>query len=156
MGTEINELAHALEASYQRALATLDGIDPEQVIYEESGWRVKDIVAHVATWDAETLRSVYAYRRGSEYSIENFVDNDDFNAFAAHVRMDEPMERILTDWDATAKWLQLIVRSLTPDDLASEMTHPSGKRDTLGRLLNEIHEHRDHHTNDIRAALTVG
>ena len=150
-----SELIRALEDSYQQALATLEGIDPEQVIYEESGWRVKDIAAHIATWDAETLRSVYAYRRGSEYSIENFGGTDDFNAFVAHVRMDEPMERIMADWDATAKWLHLIVHSLTPDDLAAEMTHPSGKRGTLGALLQEIHEHRDEHTDDIRAALKI-
>lgn len=150
------ELIHRLEDSYQQALATLKDVDPEQVIYEESGWRVKDIVAHVATWDAETLRSVYAYRRGSEYSIENFVGTDDFNAFAAHIRVDEPMERILADWDATAKWMHLIAHSLTPADLAAEMTHPSGKRGTLGSLLREIYEHRNEHMDDIRAALKIG
>ncbi len=148
-------LLRELEESYRRARATLGSADPEQVIYEESGWRVKDIAAHVATWDAEALRSIYAHRRGSEYSIPNFVDKDDFNAFAAHVRMDEPMERIMADWDATVQWLNLLTRSMTPDDLAAEMTHPSGKRGRVGELLAELAEHRETHMDDIRAAMKV-
>jgi hypothetical protein len=150
------DLIRDLEDSYQRALVTLELVDPEQVIYEESGWRVKDIVAHVATWDAESLRSIYAHRRGSAYSIPNFGRIDDFNAYAAHARMDEPMARIMADWDATAKWLHLIARALTAEDLTAEMTHPSGSRGQVGVLLQEVCEHRQMHLDDIRAALTTG
>lgn len=150
-----DELLRHLEDVYRRALATLERVDPEQVVYEESGWRVKDIIAHVATWDAETLRSIYAHRRATEYSIPNYVDADDFNAFVAHVRMDEPMERIMTDWDATAKWLHILVRTLTPDDLAAEMTYPSGKRGQVGALIQEIYEHQEAHLDDIRASLAL-
>lgn len=149
------ELKRHLDDTYQGALITLGHVNPEQVIYEETGWRVKDIVAHIATWDAETLRSLYAHRRGSSYSIPNFVDTDDFNAFAAHARMDEPMERILADWDATVKWMNILVGTLTPDDLAAEMTYPSGRHGQVGALLQEIYEHRETHLNHIRTALKL-
>ncbi len=150
------ELLRHLEDTYQRALATLEDADPEQVIYEETGWRVKDIVAHVATWDAETLRALYAYRRGGEYAIENYIDADDFNTFAARVRYPEPMAQIRADWDATVKWLHILASTLTPDDLAAEMTYPSGKRGQVGALLEEIYEHQEAHLNDIREALKIG
>lgn len=149
------DLLRDLEDVYQRTLVALEHADPELVIYEESGWRVKDIIAHVATWDAEALRSIYAYRRGSDYSIPNFGGFDDFNAFAAQVRMDEPMAHILADWEGTVKWLHLLVRSSTPDDLTTEMTYPSGRHGQLGVLLQEIHDHRETHLDDIRAALKL-
>jgi hypothetical protein len=150
------ELLQHLKDTYQRALATLEGADPERVIYEESGWRVKDIVAHVATWDTETVRSLLAFRRGSSYSIPNYAGVDDFNAYAAHVRMDEPTEQIFADWDATVKWLHILVGAMTPEELDAEMTYPSGRRGNVGALIQEIYEHQDMHLNDIRAALGSG
>ena len=151
---EKSELLRHLKETYQRALETLQTADPEQVIYEESGWRVKDIIAHVATWDTETLHSLHAFRRGGEYHIADYTNADDFNAYAAHVRMDEPTEQIYAGWDATVKWLQIIVGALTPEELSAEMTYPSGKRGQVAVLIQEIYEHQDEHLNHIRTALS--
>ncbi len=148
------ELLRRLDETYQQSLATLANADPQQVVYEEYGWRVKDIVAHVATWDAEALRSLHAYRRNTEYSIPNFTDTDDFNAYAASARMDEPFEQILADWDATIKWLRIQLNAMTPEALADTMTHPSGQRGTVGGLLQELAEHQAGHLDDIRAAMS--
>jgi hypothetical protein len=147
------ELLRRLNETYQQSLDTLASADPTQVVYEEYGWRVKDIVAHVATWDGESLRSLHAFRRNVEYSIPNFTDVDDFNGYAATARMDEPFEQILEDWDATIKWMRIIINAMTPENLADEMTHPSGKRGGVGELIAEIIEHQAGHMNDIRAAL---
>ena len=147
------ELLRALNDSHQQMLETLRGTDPEQVIYETSGWRVKDILAHVATWDAEVLRSFLAFRRGGAYSIPNFEGTDDFNAFAASSRMDEPIEQIRADWEATYSWLKLIFSAMSDDDFSAEMTHPSGKRGTARGLAQEIAEHTAEHAEHIRSGL---
>lgn len=149
------ELLRAWDSVYQAALATLESADPEQIIYEESGWRVKDIVAHVATWDAEGLRSLHAFRRGGEYRIPNYVGADDFNGFAASIRMDEPMAQILADWDATRKWFRLIVSAMSEEDLSAEMTHPSGMRETARQLALDLLEHEEEHLGHIRQALSL-
>jgi hypothetical protein len=147
------EILRRLDETYSQSLATLANADPQQVVYEETGWRVKDIVAHVATWDAETLRSLHAYRRNTVYSIPNYAGVDDFNAYAATARMDEPVEQIYADWDATIKWIRIIINAVTPDDLAAEMTYPSGRRGIVGSLLQEVYEHQAMHFDDIRAAM---
>jgi hypothetical protein len=149
------ELLRQLDANHAESLALLADIDPEAVIYEETGWRVKDIVAHVATWDAETLRSFHALRRGSEYSIPDFVDTDDYNAFVAHVRMDEPMERILADWESTRQWMKIIFNAMREDEFDAEMTHPSGRRGTARALAGDIVDHELEHMGHIRTALGV-
>ncbi len=130
-------------------------LDPQQVIYEESGWRVKDILAHLATWDAETLRSLHTFRRGSAYAIPSYVNADDFNAFAATIRMDESVEQIFSDWDATRRWLRIIISALTPDELAAEMTYPSGKHGQVEALLIGIFDHQTEHLGDIHNSLTA-
>jgi len=147
------------KAEIQRALdlapvhAEFDDIDPALVVYEESGWRVKDILAHLATWDAETLRALHAHRRGGAYSIPGYTDADDFNAYAASMRMDEPLALIYDGWEATRRWLRVIVGALTPDDLSAEMTYPSGRRGTVGALIEEIFSHQAEHLDHIRTVL---
>lgn len=147
------ELLRLLDANHAESLALLATLDPETVIYEESGWRVKDIVSHLATWDAETLRSFHALRRGSAYSIPDYVDADDYNAFVAHVRMDEPMERILADWESTRQWMKIIFNAMREDEFDTEMTYPSGRQGTARALAGEVVDHEVEHMGHIRAAL---
>ena len=147
------ELLRALDETHRRTLEILRAADPDQVVYEESGWRVKDIAAHVVTWETETLRSFHAFRRGGAYSIPNFVSDDDFNGFAAASRMDEPMPQIMEDWEATRSWLKMILNAMSEDDFSAEMTYPSGRRGSARVLVQEIVEHEAEHAQHIRAAL---
>lgn len=148
-------LIQALQDSYTQARAVFEAADPDRVIYEESGWRVKDIAAHVATWEAETLRSLHAFRRGGEYQIANYENADDFNAFVAHVRMDEPMAQILADWDATRKWIIMLVRAMSDDDLAATMRYPAGDTGRVDQLVREVSSHPLEHAADVRAAIDM-
>lgn len=147
------ELLRLLDGTHQQMLDCLRQVDPEAVIYDESGWRVKDIVAHVATWDAETLRSFHEWRRGSSYTIPNYAGADDFNAFAAHVRMDEPFASILVEWEATRSWLKIILNAMSEADFDAEMTYPAGETGTARVLVGEIAEHEALHLEHIRSRL---
>lgn len=146
------ELLRQLEDTHREMLEMLRGIDPEMLVYEETGWRVKDIVGHVATWDNETLHSIHEHRRGGEYSIPDYDDAEMFNTFAARARYNEPFDQILSGWEATRNWLRIQIRALTPEELAAEMTYPSGQHGTVGDLLREIAEHEAEHMAEIREA----
>ncbi|MBI1258730.1 MAG: ClbS/DfsB family four-helix bundle protein [Chloroflexi bacterium] len=146
------ELLRQLDQTHQAMLDLLKTVDPEQVVYEETGWRVKDLVAHVATWDAETLRSFHALRRNTSYTIPNFTDVDDFNAYAATARMDESMERIMSDWEATRSWMKIIFNAMGDEDFSAEMTYPSGRQGNARDLVEEIIDHEREHMEEIRAA----
>ena len=61
---------------------TVEGIDPELRVHAESGWRIRDIIGHIATWDREFVKSLSAFQEGTEYSIPD-LDEDVFNQQAA-------------------------------------------------------------------------
>lgn len=145
------EISRQLDLAPMRAL--IADADPEQVVYEESGWRVKDIIAHVATWETEMLRSLNAFRRGGSYVIPNFVDDDDYNAYVALVRMDEPIEQIFDGWEATQRWLVIVVAALTPEDFDAEMTYPWGRQGSVAGLFKDLFDHRVLHAGDLERAL---
>jgi hypothetical protein len=150
-----SELLRALDETHDRTLEILRDADPLQVVYEESGWRVKDVVAHIVTWETESLRSFHAFRRGGAYSIRNFIDEDDFNGFAAASRMEEPMPQIMEDWSATRSWLKMILNAMSEDELSTEMTHPSGSIGTARALAQDVAEHEAEHAGHLRAAIGV-
>ena len=49
--------------------STLEGIDPELRVHTDTGWQIRDIIGHIATWDREAAKSIRAFQAGTEYSI---------------------------------------------------------------------------------------
>ena len=58
-----------LTESHSAARATIEGFDPEWRVYTDPGWRIRDIIGHIATWDRQVSKSLQAFRTGKEYSI---------------------------------------------------------------------------------------
>jgi len=85
------------------------------VIYDESGWRVKDIVAHVATWDAETLRSFHALRRAAVTAspITSTRTITMLSSPRAHGRADGAHSSRL---GSHAQWMKIIFNAMSEGD----------------------------------------
>lgn len=147
------ELLNQIAATHLDAIRELEAVDPLRVVYEESGWRVKDVVGHVVTWESEYLRSLHAFKRGGEYAINGWRGDDDFNGYAATRRMDEPMANFFTEWRSLRNWLGILVRPMTDEQLDTELLFPDHERATARQLLIDILEHQAEHMEDIRAAL---
>lgn len=151
---EKKALLKRLDTTLDEAQTALKKIDPLQIIYEETQWRVKDIVAHVATWEMEMARGIYTYRRGGEYLLPGAedrytFDEDDFNANAAHVRYDDTMPHIHSDWSTARSWLKVLVGAMTPEELEVRFKFPWGVKGTTVELLQELLSHHDEHMREI-------
>lgn len=59
------QLIKQLDDSRASTVEALNDVDPQQVVYTEAGWRVKDIIAHLTAWEAEVVLSIQAYNRGA-------------------------------------------------------------------------------------------
>jgi hypothetical protein len=149
-GARLNRL---MKDTYTHALQTLNLIDPRTVIYQDSGWRVKDLIAHLVAWDEPTLECFIAYTGGRESSIPGYAGVEAFNQAQYQQRKDDSMEAILYTWDNLVYRLRAIVSSLTDAQLDGEMMFPSGNREPAKQLGQEIPEHWDLHLNDIRGWL---
>lgn len=148
------QLRQGMEAARSEFLNEIAGLYPERIVYEESGWRVKDIVAHVVTWETEMLRSLHAYRRGGAYQIENYELND-FNGFAASSKMFDPIEQTLSEWDTIRSWIGIHFNALPPEALDEQMMMPWGERETVRNLFESIREHVEEHLIDIRTQVSA-
>jgi hypothetical protein len=149
-----DELVRQLERTQYEGMATLAELDPYAVVYPESGWQVKDVVAHLAAWDEPTALSFQAYAEGGEYSIPGYHDLEAFNWAAYEGRRDIPYTQVYSDWDAARTRIKEIVAGLSSEQLAGDMLFPSGQsRGACIQLIREVWEHQELHFNDILGAI---
>ncbi len=77
---------------------TLEGIDPELSVHTDSGWRIRDIIGHIATWDREVVKSLSAFQAGTEYSNPD-LDEDAFNQQAAVAQKELTPQQVFAEWE---------------------------------------------------------
>ncbi len=147
---ETQRLFQLLSENYAQAAAELANFDPSAVVYAESGWRVQDIMSHLLAWDTEVVRALKAYRDGGSYRIPDY-ELERFNHARYEERKNQPSEQVYVDWFDMREQLKIVVATMTPDQLAGEMTNPSGRRGKANDLIEEITSHQLEHFADIRA-----
>ena len=62
-------LLERMSETHAAILAIIGGIDLELRVYEDTDWRIRDILGHIATWDREVTKSLRAFLDRTEYLI---------------------------------------------------------------------------------------
>lgn len=133
-------------------MASVCDIDPMLVVYHDSGWRVKDLIGHVAAWESEFLRSLQAHARGEAYDVPGYTDDDTYNAAAHLTYVDEPVESIFARWADTRRRLIETLLALSPDDFERPMRYPWHQNGPPRRLLGNAVGHQSEHLAHIEVA----
>jgi hypothetical protein len=99
-----DELMSALEDSREELLAALEGISSEEVFAEDSEgeWTLKDLLAQLVMWEAETIKLHYQVRRGMPPATVHFKDSpaDEQDRIWRAQTKDRALERVLADFYA--------------------------------------------------------
>jgi len=90
---------------------TVEGIDPELRVHTDSGWRIRDIIGHIATWDREVVKSLSAFQAGTEYSVPD-LDEDAFNQQAAMVQQELTARQVFSEWEQSRDDLKAPIKLL--------------------------------------------
>lgn len=131
-------LVRQLERTQYEGMATLSELDPEAVVYKDSGWRVKDIIAHLVAWDEPTAACFRAYADGGESCIQGYQGVDEFNWAEYEKWRDLPYAQVYARWDAARTHIKEIVATFTPEQLAGTMRYPSGNLGNCAQLIREV------------------
>lgn len=143
------QILEEMDATRQKSQELLAGIDPHKVIYAESGWTIKDIVAHLTVWEEESVRSLQAFQNGSDYKIENFAGDDPYNHEQYIKRKDLSVEQVFADWTAIREQFRAAFEAIPEAKMAAQMTLPWGEIDTPPHLIREILQHEQEHIREI-------
>lgn len=154
MITEDKErLLNLLAGSHSDVHATVEGIDLELPVHSDTGWRIREIVGHLAIWDREVVKSIRAFQAGTEYSIPD-LDEDAFNREAASAQHKLTAQQVLAEWDNARDDFITAVEELSPDQLHGEFLYPWGdERGNIVLLVEYMVEHDAEHRDEIVKAI---
>ena len=146
-------LIDRLSETHSLMRATLKEIDLDMQVYEDSGWRIRDIIGHIATWDRQVAKSVRAFSHGTEFAIPDF-EEDAFNSENNEGQSKLTSQQVFEEWEAARKEFKAAVQEMPPALLPGEMLYPWGnERGTVAKLVKEMCDHDEEHHSEIVNAL---
>ena len=131
--------------------AVLMGADPEQVIYTESGWRVKDIIAHLTAWEREVMTSIRAYSDAAVYTITNYTTADEYNDLVFRRDYDLPFQQLQMDSVAIHAGFIAAVRAIPNERWEGQIICPWNLPSAIDGLIRFMVNHEINHRHDIRS-----
>ena len=135
---------------------TLEGIDLDLPAYPNSGWRIRDIIGHIATWDRQVAKSLDAYRLGKEYAIPN-LDETNFNEQTVLAQQEMTAQQIYEEWEQAREDLMRAVEEIPLSQFPGDLLYPWGdERGTIAHLVDLMSEHDVEHRVEIVKALELG
>ena len=141
------KLLDKIEATWIAFLASFEGLTPAQM--EQPGaagdWSVKDILAHVTTWEAESLTHLPVIAAGEKTPSYRRVYGgiDAFNAQMVAAKRALPLDEVLRQLETTHRQLVDYVAT-APDGQFGSKTR------CRTRLGWDSHKHYPHHEQAIR------
>lgn len=150
-----NYLLKRLSDTHVSLQETLEGVELEQIIYKDTGWRIRDILGHIATWDREVIHALHAFLEGSEYVIPGLAgDETDFNAQKVIEQRDLSSSEIYDEWNQARDDFKEVVSKIPPNQFSSELPFPWGDESgSISVLINYMIEHNEEHQSEIVEAL---
>ncbi len=139
------EVYSLLEAAHKELLAAIDGLTPEQMaipVFDD--WSVKDILAHIVSWEEYTLLDFQRVARGHMPALASFKqrDVDNWNAMVMSLRRDFPLDQVMHELEANRKATIAALDALPDERLAQSQ---------FARIWAAITAGHDHeHSEDIR------
>jgi hypothetical protein len=139
------EVRSLLEASHKELLAAIDGLTPEQMaIPVFADWSVKDILAHIVSWEEYTLLDFQRVAKNHMPALASFKQQevDSFNALVMSLRRDFPLGQVMDELEANRKATIGALLALPDERLAQ------GQFARIWASITAGHDHE--HAEDIR------
>jgi hypothetical protein len=143
MVSDREEVRSLLEEAHRELLATIDGLTPEQMaIPVFADWSVKDILAHIVSWEEYTLLDFQRVARGHVPALASFRqrDVDNFNAVVMSLRRNFPLAQVMYELEANRKATIAALDALPDERLAQGQFARIWATITAGH----DHEHAEH------------
>ena len=142
-----------LVETHQALEKTIEGLNLELVIHADTGWMIRDILGHVATWDRVLIHTIQTFLEGSEYIIPGMAgDETDYNQEKFLEQRKLPISQILQEWNQARKDFIEAVQQIPTDKFNDELAYPWGdERGSLAVMIEYMVDHDGEHQEEIQA-----
>lgn len=145
-------LATMLADERAKTRVVLETTEATLVVHQDSGWRVCDLIGHLAAWDKEALVTLQAHQRGEKYLIPDYTNMDIYNLREYESRRALHLESVVAEWEQTHADLKAAVEALSADRFLEKVQYPWGPDGSVERLIVIMAEHEAEHRKEIAQA----
>ena len=149
-----SELVDRLRRSRHALLSSLQDLTAEDLLKPNAvnHWSLRELLAHLASWDAEVVRVVQAIAMQEDpkfaYSISTYNDFATWNAEQIAIRQHQTLEQTLRDLDTARSDLMQALDGMTDPVLRRVKKTPWGRvassYDLVVTQIEHDEEHRKH------------
>ena len=138
----LDETLRRIEVSWGRWLESFAGIAGDRLSEPGAcgGWSIKDLIGHVAYWDADALADIERIITGGSWQPQ---DVEARNAAAAAANAGRGLTDLQTEMDRTHQAVIGALRGLAPNDPRT--------RQICREIAEDTWQHYDEHTAHVRA-----
>jgi uncharacterized protein (TIGR03083 family) len=152
-----DEAVNKLRGARKELLESLQGVSDEDKVRPNAveKWSMKDLLAHIASWDEEVLRVIQAFAMQPDphfsYAISERSDFSAWNSEQVELRRERTLEQVVAEFRNARRDLIQVVEGLTDQVLMRPKMTSWGKVHTGFELLDEMVQHDAEHTKDVRS-----
>ena len=149
------ELLRQLETSRGELEGILEGV-PEEALSVAGAigeWSVKDLMAHMAAWEAELITALAKLKQGIRSDLFNTWPDEKVDAANARIYQENrgrPLERVLVDFRGARKQLIRQVEGLSQTQLDSVISTQT-RRSLAEEIWQDSVQHDAEHLPELRA-----
>lgn len=151
---EKTDLLALMTDTHKTTQKMLEGADLELVVYQDSGWRIRDIIGHIATWEHVSAKSIFAFVDGDEYFIPDLGDEVDFNQKEVTRQGNLSTAQVLDEWEQRHKEFKDAVSRVPEDKFPGDMLYPWGdEHGNVAKLVKYMCDHDIEHREEIKQVI---
>ena len=128
MSPEKTALIESVHQSRQSIQAVLDTLQPDSIVHPDSGWTVKDLLAHLTMWEIHYTKAIEAFNSGGDpYLIPNFThdDLDEFNQAQYDLHKNDAPEDVIENWKVAREDFLAAITAVSDDKMNDRLPAPA-------------------------------
>jgi len=144
-----DNLLELVNTTYPGLFEQLADVELERVIFEESGWRGRELLSHMAAWNLVVATALEHFSRGEEYLLPDF-EEDEFNQRTALDHKDLPVDEVMAHWKHSVEEMTRSIEKIPAEKFPGELLYPwGGDRGDITQLVKFFIEHDQEHIAEI-------
>lgn len=138
---EKKQLLHLLADSQSATRDLIQGVDLLLLVHPPDGWRVREVIGHLAAWDRQVVKSLRAFIASREYAIPG-LDEQAFNQAAVSQQAGLTDQQVMQEWEAARLDFIAAVAEIPAEMFPGDVLYPWGdERGSIARLIRYMVEH---------------
>jgi uncharacterized protein (TIGR03083 family) len=144
-------LIRQLDGAREAMRTALAGLDPQTAV--NPGWKAKELVAHMAGWDAVARDALLGHDAGVPLGTPAKGSFDAYNARSVEERSGLTYEQTVADWEQIHDELRQAVAEMPPEKLTEKLVLPWGGKGTVAGIVRIMAGHEEEHAHELQALI---